>query len=381
VSDPARGVNAGNQIRIAIYEEKSRNYGLGEGFNLVQINRRGVRFMSTRFCWFTAAALAAAAVLPVTVRAQAPVQSSNVSSGSGVSYVRGARPAPPRSAVVGRSFHSAPVRSFNRPTFNAAHVQNGNGAQLPASTRMEPRHTFRPPQRFVPPNLGNRQPTTASGTLNLNLATNRVANDNPAPQTTSNRQFAQTNNSNRVLGNNPRNHVFAQRSANWHPDWDHNHDHWWHGHVCHFVNNTWIIFEIGFYPWWSYGYPYAFGYYPYSYGSDGYSPYGYDPNGYSYGYNLGDYTDGQNGDGYYDNGQYDNQGNTENSSSDQDIVAEIVAAAQDELSLEGYYNGPIDGVFSPETHRAVRDFQRDNGLNVTGYLTPETRKALGLDVK
>jgi len=246
---------------------------------------------------------------------------------------------------------------------------------------MEPKPTFRPPQHFVPPNLGNQQSATASGTLNLNLGTNRIANSNQVAQATGNQQLVQTNNSNRVSGNNPRNHVFAQRSANWHPDWDRNHDHWWHGHLCHFVNNTWIIFEIGVYPWWWYGYPYDLGYYPYSYGSYGYSPYEYNPSGYSSGYNSGYYTDGQNGDGYYDNGQYDGQGNGVNPSSDQDIVAQIVAAAQHELSLEGYYNGPIDGVFSPETHRAVRDFQRDNGLNVTGYLTPETRNALGLDVK
>ena len=41
----------------------------------------------------------------------------------------------------------------------------------------------------------------------------------------------------------------------------------------------------------------------------------------------------------------------------------------------------MDGVFSAETHRAVMDFQRDNGLNVTGYLSRETRNALELDVK
>src|SRR5215472_906359 len=268
--------------------------------------------MNTNFRWFTVAVLSAVAVLPV--RAQVQVQNTNVRSGNGVIYVRAARPAPPRS-FAGSSFHPAPVR---RPMFNAARIQNINGAQRVGS--IGPRPTFQPPQRFVAPNLGNQQSATASETLNLNLATNRIASSNPAPQdTSSNQQLPQTNNSTHATGSG-RNHVFAQRSANWHSDWDHNHDHWWHGHLCHFVNNTWIIFEIGFYPWWSYGYPYDYGYYPYSYGSYGSSPYGYDPYGYSYGYNLGYYTDGQNGDVYYDNGQYDNQGNTANSSSDQDIV-------------------------------------------------------------
>ena len=335
--------------------------------------------MSTNFRWFTVAALSAAAVLPVPVRAQAQMQSGNVRSGNGVNYVRAARSVPSRSFVAAPSFHPAPIR---RPTFNAASIQNFNGAQQSASIGMGTRPTFQPLQRVVAPNLGNRQSVTGSGTLNLNLGTNRIANSNRAPQgTSSNPQLAQTNNSSRVSGNNPRNHVFAQRSANWHPEWDHNHDHWWHGHLCHFVNNTWIIFEVGFNPWWWYGYPYDYNYSPYSYGSTGYSPYGYAPNGYSYGYNSGYYNDGQNGDDNNDNGQYQNQGNTSNSASDQDIVAALVAAAQDELSLEGYYHGPIDGVFSPETHRAVSDFQRDNGLGVTGYLTRDTRTALGLDVK
>lgn len=336
-------------------------------------------FISTRLSWFTTVAVTATAIL-VPVRAQAQVQSSNLPSGSGVNYVRVARPAPPRSFVAGSSVHPAPIRSINRPTFNAAHVQNING-QRSAPIGTEPKPTSRPQQPFVVANLGNQQSASASGTLNLNGGTNRIANSNKPPKSTANQQFAQTNNSNRVSGNNPRNHVFAQRSANWHADWDRNHDHWWHGHLCHFVNNIWIIFETGFYPWWSYGYPYDYGSYPYSYGSYSYAPYEYNPYGYNYGDNLSYYTDGQNGDGYYDSGQYDNDANTVNPSSNQDIAAEIVAAAQDELSLEGYYTGPIDGAFSPETHRAVRDFQRDNGLNVTGYLTPETRNALGLEVK
>ena len=334
--------------------------------------------MNTNLRWFTVAALSAAAVLPMW--AQAQVQSSNVRSGNGVNYVRAARPAPPRGFVGAPSFHRAPIRSFNQPGFNPARVQNVNGAQRFGSIGVGPRPTFRPPQRFVAPNLGNQQSATASGTINLNLTTNRVANSNSVPRDTSgNQQSARADNSNRV--SNARNHVFTKRSANWHPDWDHDHDHWWHGHLCHFVNNIWIIFDVGFNPWWSYDYPYDYSYSPYSYGSNDYSPSGYDPNGYSYGYDSGYYNNGQNGDGYYDNSQYENQGDNSSSSPDRDIAAETVAAAQDELSREGYYHGPIDGVFSAETHRAVMDFQTDNGLNVTGYLSRETRNALELDVK
>jgi hypothetical protein len=56
------------------------------------------------------------------------------------------------------------------------------------------------------------------------------------------------------------NHVFAHHSASWHRDWDRNRDHWWNGHRCRFVNGSWVIFDVGFDPWWPcsdyyYGYP------------------------------------------------------------------------------------------------------------------------------
>jgi len=336
--------------------------------------------MNTNFRWFTVAVLSAVAVLPV--RAQVQVQNTNVRGGNGVNCVRAARPAPPRS-FSGSSFRPAPIR---RPMFNVARIQNINGAQPVGS--IDPRPTFQASQHLAAPNLGNQQSATASGTLNLNLATNRVASSDPAPQgTSSNQQLPQANNSSHSAGS-ARNHVFAQRSANWHSDWDHNHDHWWHGHLCHFVNNVWVIFEVGFNPWWSYDYPYD--YYnslpepssQYSVGSiDYYTPSEYEPNGQTYIYNPNDYTDHQNGGGYDDQGQYEKQDDASSSSADRDIAVETVAAAQDELAREGYYHGPIDGVFSEDAHRAVKDFQRDNGLNETGYLSRETRNALELDVK
>jgi peptidoglycan hydrolase-like protein with peptidoglycan-binding domain len=340
--------------------------------------------MKTNFCWFTVAVLSAVAVLPV--RAQVQVQNTDVRGGNGVNYVRAARRAPPRS-FTGSSFLPAPIR---RPMFNAARIQNINGGQRIGS--IGPRPTVQPPQYLVAPNLGNQQSATASasGTLNLNFATNRVASSSdPAPHgASSNQQLPQANNSSHAAGS-ARNHVFAQRSANWHSDWDHNHDHWWHGHLCHFVNNVWVIFEVGFYPWWPYDYPYDY-YYdslpepssPYTVGSiQYYTPSEYEPNGQTYIYNPNDYTDRQNGGGYYDQGQYGKQDDNSSSSADRDIAVETVAAAQDELAREGYYHGPIDGVFSEDAHRAVKDFQRDNGLNETGYLSRETRNALELDVK
>jgi len=138
------------------------------------------------------------------------------------------------------------------------------------------------------------------------------------------------------------------------------------------VNNSWIIFDFGFYPWWPIGYPYDYGY---GYGYD-YYPSGY---GYGYGYDPGYYGDGQ----YYGQGEYYGQdqyyGQDGYNSPDQYGDADSpVAAAQAQLARQGYYHGRIDGVFGPETRRAVVAFQRDHGLNPTGYLTRDTRSALGL---
>jgi hypothetical protein len=145
-----------------------------------------------------------------------------------------------------------------------------------------------------------------------------------------------------------RDHVFARRTANWHRDWDRHRDHWWQGHRCRFVNGEWSIFDLGFYPWSSYGYPYD--YYPDDYYAESYS--GADPN-------------------YYDEGAY-------TSSSDQSTDSTIAAAAQEQLARRRYYRGEIDGVFGPETRRAIMRYQSDHGLRVTGRLNMDMLHALGL---
>ncbi|PYL47867.1 MAG: hypothetical protein DMF40_06835 [Verrucomicrobia bacterium] len=147
--------------------------------------------------------------------------------------------------------------------------------------------------------------------------------------------------------------VFARRSAGWHRDWDRNHDHWWNGHCCRFVNGEWFIFDLGFDPynyWYPYGYPYG----------------GYGYNYYPYGYDAGVYE----GDvDYYSQGVYD--------TSDQSTDS-TVASAQAQLAKQGYYRGEIDGVFGPETRRAIVRYQSDHDLSVTGRLNADTLRALGL---
>ena len=56
----------------------------------------------------------------------------------------------------------------------------------------------------------------------------------------------------------------------------------------------------------------------------------------------------------------------------------ILARAQARLARLGYYPGPIDGDFGPITSRAIRSFQLDYGLPVTGRLDNRTRANLGL---
>jgi peptidoglycan hydrolase-like protein with peptidoglycan-binding domain len=49
-----------------------------------------------------------------------------------------------------------------------------------------------------------------------------------------------------------------------------------------------------------------------------------------------------------------------------------------ELTELGYYNGPVDGVFGPNTRDAVAKYQIAKQLNVTGSLSPDTLQSLGI---
>lgn len=60
-----------------------------------------------------------------------------------------------------------------------------------------------------------------------------------------------------------------------------------------------------------------------------------------------------------------------------DTVREI----QTRLSNWGYYSGSIDGIYGSMTERAVRDFQKKNGLSVDGQVGNQTLAALGIPAK
>jgi hypothetical protein len=143
--------------------------------------------------------------------------------------------------------------------------------------------------------------------------------------------------------------VVARHSASQHPNWSRNRDHNWHGRRCHFHNGFWYLYDP--FPWYGYSYPYYADYYPYETS--------YDP-----GYDSGAYYDDGTG---QDNRQY---------SQDQNVSGSQVTAVQRALAREGYYDGAVDGVFGAGTRRALRKYQRDRGLEVTGGITQSVIESL-----
>ena len=289
------------------------------------------------------------------------------------------------------SFHSTPMRAYGSRPFYSGQRYSSFGMRAYRPTGFSQPSIYRNRATFTrsgpftaatirQPNQSNRFPRFASY---RNQRATSVWN-----QRNTGSQFRNGNNprnGNNRLRADWRNHVFSQRSANWHRDWDRNSGHWWNGHRCHFFNGSWVIFNIGFDPWWpSWYYPddyYAYGY-PYS-GYDLPDSYNYDP-GY---YDSGDYQ----GQMYYDQNAYPNQSQGYYDSSvyqredydDQNRDADesnnsIVVRAQERLAREGFYHGETDGALSPEMQKTVRRYQITNGLPTTGYLDSDTLAVMGL---
>ena len=273
--------------------------------------------MKIKFYWV--ALLASAALIAQT-------QAGNQHGDGGGNFAAPAHAGPAHAApgnIAAPGFHSAPRGNFGGGRFMAPGPRFSSTA-APNAFRQ---------QRVIGSNVGQHR-------------------FDPA-RTLSHRESRLARNGNRFENrgaNAPRAHVFGRRTANWHGDWDRRHDHWWHGHRCHFVNGYWFIYDIGFYPY-DYGYPSDY------YAYDSY-PYGYDPGVY----------EGVEAD-YY------SQGGSDSSAQSTDST---VAAAQEQLARQGYYRGEIDGVFGAETRRAIMRYQNDHGLRVTGRLNMDTLRALGL---
>ena len=58
----------------------------------------------------------------------------------------------------------------------------------------------------------------------------------------------------------------------------------------------------------------------------------------------------------------------------------LVRELQTKLKRWGYYTGAVDGVFGAATEKAVRLFQKKNGLTVDGVVGAKTAAALGMDI-
>lgn len=55
-----------------------------------------------------------------------------------------------------------------------------------------------------------------------------------------------------------------------------------------------------------------------------------------------------------------------------------VKEVQCQLRDFGYYTGGLDGIFGYQTEQALKRFQEDHGLNVTGIVDQKTYDALGI---
>ena len=143
-----------------------------------------------------------------------------------------------------------------------------------------------------------------------------------------------------------RGRVIARHGANWQRHWDRGRDHFWRGHRCHFRNGFWFVYDP--FPF----YPYGYGFYPYG----------------SYYYN----------DPYYYDDSYTTDSYAQEPEADQPQyqVDSQVSSIQSALAREGYYDGAIDGRLGPATQRALRKYQRDHGLEVTGGINRSVIEAL-----
>ena len=121
----------------------------------------------------------------------------------------------------------------------------------------------------------------------------------------------------------------------------------------------------GYYP--SFGYR-SYGYYPYrSYYGGYYGGYGYP---YYYGgYPSVSFTYSSASPRYYSSSRYSDYGSNTSS---------LEVEVQRELRRLGYYRGSIDGDIGPGSRSAIRAFQADRGLSVTGRIDASLLRSLGI---
>jgi hypothetical protein len=135
--------------------------------------------------------------------------------------------------------------------------------------------------------------------------------------------------------------------GNFHPG----HPRFNNGRVNFFFGGFGSPFFYG-YPYW--GYPY-YGY-PYGYGYPVGAYYSYDPRG------------------IYE-GQVASPQRSMNDGGGKDFS--MAARVQRQLAAAGYYRGAIDGIIGDGTRRAIRNYERDNGLPVDGQIDNRLLATMG----
>jgi putative peptidoglycan binding protein len=266
----------------------------------------------------------------------------------------------------GGGFHAAaPAFGGARRSFGVGSRGGGVGFGMPHYQR--PVYLNGRVARSVTPSIGartavSRPQNRLSSTRNpvgqrAPLASNRAANASAArsPGTAAHRGL-----------NGRTDHIAERHDANWHRDWDRRHAHFFHNRFFVFDNGFWCGLDDGFFPW-DYLPYYAGDYYPYDYYTDVQPDYNIAPaSAYPY--------------GYYTGVQPDDNTAADNTAADNGapVADPTVQAVQTELTQLGYYKGPVDGIFGPTTRDAVAKYQMDKQLEVTGSLSPDTLKSLGV---
>lgn len=80
----------------------------------------------------------------------------------------------------------------------------------------------------------------------------------------------------------------------------------------------------------------------------------------------------------YGDGYYSSQPSGAYASRSPALSQDMVRQVQARLQQAGTYNGSIDGLWGPQTEAAVRSYQQQRNLNVTGQLDGDTLASLNL---
>ena len=185
--------------------------------------------------------------------------------------------------------------------------------------RRAPGNPHAPRVAQQPPRVSPRNPI-AQGNRNAPNRNHAEFRQNPPP--IASRNINQTFNRNTRVSRNST-YIYAPQVVS--RDWDHGHEHSWNHHWFHWQDGLWVSIDPGYY---------------------------YDTPVY------GDYYTG--------------------SSVPASPSPGLVRAVQSALNDQGYDAGYPDGVIGAQTRDALRSYQNDHGLAVTGWIDGSVRSSLGV---